>query len=94
MVLIGLGVGFVLGLIPLALGLYRGKRKLAFIGFAASVVAGGAWSLFSLIVALIFVWLILRKPSTGAAEGASASALAGVSEEASASASADADTQQ
>lgn len=93
MVLIGIGVGFVLGLIPLALGMYRGQRKLALIGFIASIVAGGAWSLFSLIVVLVFVWLILRKPTARTAEGASAAALAGASEEASASANADGEDQ-
>ncbi len=91
MVLIGIGVGFVLGLIPLALGLYRGQRKLAIIGFAASIVAGAAWSLFSLIVVIVFVWLILRKPSARVAEGASAAASASVSDEETASAGADID---
>ncbi len=93
MVLIGLGVGFVLGLIPLALGFYRGQRKLAIIGFAASVVAGAAWSLFSLIIVLVFVWLILRNPSARAAEGASAAALPSAADEARSSANADVDAQ-
>ncbi len=61
--MIGLGVGLVLGLIPLALGLYKGKKKLAIIGFLASIVAGAAWSIFSLIIVLVFVWLILRNPN-------------------------------
>lgn len=63
MVMIGLAVGFVLGLIPLALGFYKGKKKLAIIGFLASIAAGAAWSIFSLIIVLVFVWLILRSPN-------------------------------
>lgn len=68
MVLIGLGVGLVLGLIPLGLGFYKGKKKLALIGFLVSILAGALWSLFSLITVLVFVWLILRSPSEQAAE--------------------------
>ena len=70
MIMIGLGVGFVLGLIPLGLGWYKGKKKLAIIGFLASIAAGAAWSLFSLIIVLVFIWLILRNPQTATAETA------------------------
>jgi len=62
MVLIGIAVGFVLGLIPLVLGIIKGKKKLALWSFVASIAAGAAWSLFSLITVIVFVWLILRKP--------------------------------
>ncbi len=68
MVLIGLGVGLILGLVPLGLGLYKGKKKLALIGFVVTIAAGALWSLFSLITVLVFVWLILRNPSEPAAE--------------------------
>lgn len=70
MIMIGLGVGLVLGLIPLGLGWYKGKKKLAIIGFLASIAAGAAWSLFSLIIVLVFIWLILRNPQTATAETA------------------------
>ncbi|HEY8563204.1 MAG TPA: hypothetical protein VIL74_22695 [Pyrinomonadaceae bacterium] len=62
MVLIGVGIGAVLGLVPLILGLVKGKKKLAIIGFFASIAAGAAWSVLALLVMIIFIWLILRKP--------------------------------
>lgn len=62
MIMIGMGVGLVLGLIPLILGIAKGKKKLAVWGFAASILAGAAWSLFSLVTVIVFIWLILRKP--------------------------------
>ncbi|GEM_PF-1148279 len=61
--LIGMGVGLVLGLIPLILGIIKGKKKLAIIAFLASIAAGAAWSLFSLVTIIVFIWLILRKPA-------------------------------
>jgi len=63
MTLIGMGVGLVLGLIPLILGIIKGKKKLAVWGLVASIAAGAAWSLFSLITIIVFIWLILRKPA-------------------------------
>lgn len=78
MILIGLGIGFVLGLIPLALGIYKGKKKLAVIGFVVSIAVGAMWSLFSLIAVLVFVWLILRNPAASASE---ASAVAEINAE-------------
>lgn len=63
MILFGLGIGFVLGLIPLILGLVKGKKNLALWGFFASIAAGAAWSLLSLITVIVFIWLILRKPT-------------------------------
>lgn len=61
--LIGMGVGLVLGLIPLILGIVKGNRKLAIWGFLASIAAGAAWSVLSLVTVIIFIWLILRKPA-------------------------------
>jgi hypothetical protein len=61
MTLIGMGVGLILGLIPLILGIVKGRKKLAVWGFFASIAAGAAWSLFSLVTVIIFSWLILRK---------------------------------
>jgi hypothetical protein len=63
MVLIGMGVGFILGLIPLVLGIIKGKKKIALWGFVASIAVGAAWSLFSLVAVIVAVWLILRKPA-------------------------------
>ncbi len=63
MTLIGMGVGLVLGIIPLLLGFIKGKKNLAIWGFFASIAAGAAWSLFSLVVVIVFIWLILRKPA-------------------------------
>ena len=61
MTLIGMGVGFVLGLIPLILGIAKGKKKLALWGFVASIGTGAVWSILSLLTAIVFIWLILRK---------------------------------
>jgi hypothetical protein len=72
--MIGLGVGLVLGLIPLALGIYKGKRKLGIAGLIVSVAAGAAWSLFSLIAVLVFVWLILRNSAADSGAEVSESA--------------------
>lgn len=63
MILIGIGVGFILGLIPLILGLIKGRKKLALWGFLASIAAGAVWSLLSIVTVAIFVFLILRKNS-------------------------------
>ena len=65
-VLIGVGLGLVLGLIPLILGIRMGKRKLGFVAMISSIVAGIAAVLsigiiLPLIVIAIFIWLILRK---------------------------------
>lgn len=66
MIMIGIGIGLVLGLIPLILGLVKGKKQLAIWGFLASTAAGAAWSLLSLITVIVFIWLILRKPAVTA----------------------------
>ncbi len=66
MVLIGIGIGAVLGLIPLVLGIIKGKKKLALWGFVASIAGGAVWSLLSIVVVSVFVWLILKKtPALG-----------------------------
>ncbi len=69
MTLIGMGVGLVLGLIPLILGLVKGKTKLAVGGFLASIAAGAIWSVIALLTVIVFVWLIVRKtPETNLAK--------------------------
>ena len=65
-VLIGIGLGLVLGLIPLILGIRMGKSKLGVISMISSIIAGIAAVLsigiiLPLIVIAIFIWLILRK---------------------------------
>jgi hypothetical protein len=69
MILIGMGIGAVLGLIPLALGIYKGKKKFAFLGFVAAAAAGAIWSLLALVPVVLFIWLILRTPGPAAAAG-------------------------
>jgi hypothetical protein len=61
LLLIGMGVGLILGLIPLILGLIKGRKKLAIWGLAASIAAGTIQSVLSLITVIVFIWLILRK---------------------------------
>jgi hypothetical protein len=63
LLLIGMGVGFILGLIPLILGMVKGKKKLAIWGLVASIAAGTIQSLLALITVIVFIWLILRKPA-------------------------------
>ncbi len=62
LVLIGISVGVVLGLIPLILGFVKNKRNLGVYGFIASIVGGSISSILSLIIVIIFIWLILKKP--------------------------------
>jgi len=63
--LVTAGVGFVIGLIPLVVGVVKKKLKLGVLGLVASTVGG---ALLGLILALpfaaIFVWLIVKQPST------------------------------
>ena len=61
LLLIGMGVGLILGLIPLILGLIKGRKKLAVWGLVASIAAGTIQSFLALITVIVFVWLILRK---------------------------------
>jgi len=62
-VLIGAGFGFVLGLIPLVVGIVKRKVKLGSIGLLVSTVSGAILGLILAIpAAAIFVWLILKKP--------------------------------
>lgn len=63
--LLGIAVGVVLGLIPLLLGIFRKKTKLALLGFACSVIGGAVSSFIALVVVVVFVWLILKKSTAG-----------------------------
>ncbi len=62
-ILVGIGVGVVLGLVPLIYGRMKGKTKLGVIGFLTSIVAGAIWSILPLFVMITFVFLIIRKPA-------------------------------
>jgi len=62
--LAGLILGFLLGLIPLFLGIKKHNRKYGVYGFIVSIVVGPISAIISLIVVAIFSWLILRKPKT------------------------------
>jgi len=54
-ILIGLIVGIVLGLIPLAVGLWKGRTQLAWIGFVATAISGALLGLLLAVpVAIIF----------------------------------------
>jgi len=66
-VLFGAAVGLVLGLIPLIVGIIKGKAKLGFLGLLASIAGG---SIFALLlagpIAALFTWLALRKAKPAA----------------------------
>jgi hypothetical protein len=61
LVFVGVGIGVVLGLIPLILGLVKNRRDLGIYGFIASIIGGALSSILSLIVVIVFTWLILKK---------------------------------
>lgn len=64
--LINLGVGAVLGLIPLVTGFVKGKKRLGFIGLISAAVGGAILGIFLAIPAVIlFMYLILRRSHPG-----------------------------
>jgi hypothetical protein len=61
--LITAAIGFVVGLVPLVIGVVKGKAKLGILGLVASTIGGALLGLLlSIPAAAIFVWLILKKP--------------------------------
>lgn len=64
-------LGFLLGLIPLFLGIRRNKTKLGVIGLICSAIGGAISGIFLIIpVIAIFIYLILKNPaSTQTVEG-------------------------
>jgi hypothetical protein len=61
--LIGAGIGLLLGLMPLFLGIKKGKTRLGVIALICSIIAGVALTGFiSLLVIAIFIWLIYKSP--------------------------------
>lgn len=70
LLIVGAIAGFVVGLVPLILGISNGKRKFGILGFLLSLVAGTIFSLLGAIpVAGIFTWLILRKRGAVESDG-------------------------
>lgn len=60
--LLNIGIGIILGAIPLILGFLRKKRKYAMFGFIGSVIGGAILGiLLSIPIAGIFTWLVLKK---------------------------------
>ncbi len=54
-------LGFVLGLIPLGFGVFRGKVKLGILGIISATVGGAILGVFLSVPAMaIFTWLIIR----------------------------------
>ncbi|MEP6902146.1 MAG: hypothetical protein ABJA66_10380 [Actinomycetota bacterium] len=62
--LLRIGAGVSMGLIPLILGIRRKKRNLGVWGFIVSIVGGTITPILLIIIVPIFVWLILRKSNT------------------------------
>ena len=60
--LMGAALGFLVGLIPLVLGILKKKAKYGVIGLIGSTIGGGLLGLFlSVPIVGICIWLILRK---------------------------------
>jgi hypothetical protein len=59
-----IGIGLLLGLIPLILGIKKNQRNFGIIGLIASVIGGVLSPILSIIIVSIFVFLILRKAKT------------------------------
>ena len=61
LIYIWLGVGFVVGLVLLAIGFAKGKMKLGLLGLLSSTIGGGLLGIFLIVpVFAVFLWLILR----------------------------------
>lgn len=73
----GLVVGIGIGVVILALGFWKQKKSLGLYGFVASTIGGALLSgIFSLLLFLVFAWLILRGDSS-VSEAAGEAAAAG-----------------
>lgn len=77
MIYIGLGIGFVAGLILLLLGWFKGRTKLGVFGLLASVFGGGLLGILLVIpVFALFLWLVLHKSSGSSSTTADVAAAA------------------
>ena len=59
--LLGAGLGALFGLVPLILGMRRDKRRLGLYGFVASIIGGAIAPLLSVVIVVIFSWIIVKK---------------------------------
>ncbi|MGH7783403.1 MAG: hypothetical protein ACREO5_06150, partial [Candidatus Binatia bacterium] len=66
--LIGAGIGLLLGLVPLVVGIRKGKVRLGVLAAVLSTLAGAVSPLLSVIVIVIFLWLTIRKGSKSTAD--------------------------
>ncbi|MEJ7622422.1 MAG: hypothetical protein WKF34_00360 [Pyrinomonadaceae bacterium] len=58
----GMGLGLLLGLLPLIFGFRRRHRNLGIAGLVASAAAGAVSPLLSLLTAVVFLVVILTRP--------------------------------
>jgi len=64
-VILGAGLGFVLGLIPLILGIIKKKIKIGVLGFIGAIIGNAILGLLlSIPIIGICIYLILKKPLT------------------------------
>ena len=62
-IIIHAGIGFVLGLIPLIIGIVKRNFKYGIFGHVAATVGGAVLGIFlSVPAVIIFTWLILKNP--------------------------------
>lgn len=74
LILFNVGLGFVIGLIPLVLGLVKKRMKLGILAVVVCTVAGLILGIYlALPAAAVFVYLIFKKASAGAVIDASGS---------------------
>lgn len=69
--LLNAGIGVLFGLIPLVLGLVKGKAKYGLYGILACIIGGALLGIFLILPATVFFsWMILRgdKAAVGAQE--------------------------
>jgi hypothetical protein len=68
-------IGFAVGLVPLAIGIWKKKIKLGVLGLLASTVGGALLGLLLAVpAAVVFIWLIMRQstvPSTATSKDTS-----------------------
>jgi Na+(H+)/acetate symporter ActP len=59
-IIAGFILGLILGLILLFLGIKKGKKRLGIIALISSIVVGAISGVFSILIAIVFTWLILK----------------------------------
>lgn len=64
-IIINAGIGFVLGLIPLIIGIVKRNFKYGIFGHVAATVGGAVLGIFlSVPAVIIFTWLILKNSNS------------------------------